>query len=207
MTPRQRELVLLSAAVAAGDAGALRLHLARAAEAADGEAVEETLLQSYLFVGYPAALRALGEWRRVQAEHGETASGAGVEEPDWAAWQERGRETCRRVYAGQYDRLRDNVRRLHPAMEQWMVAEGYGKVLGRPGLELATRELCIVALLAGQDAAPQLYSHLRGALNAGATEADVDEVVALLSPGLSPARRDVLMMQWKAVQQRRTPEN
>ena len=49
-----------------------------------------------------------------------------------------------------------------------MLAEGYGKVLGRPGLALEVRELCIVAILAGQDAAPQLYAHLRGALNVGA---------------------------------------
>ena len=59
-----------------------------------------------------------------------------------------------------------------------MVAEGYGKVLGRSGLDLVDRELCIVAMLAVQDAPRQLYSHLRGALNAGATEADIEEVLA-----------------------------
>jgi alkylhydroperoxidase/carboxymuconolactone decarboxylase family protein YurZ len=74
-------------------------------------------------------------------------------------------------------------------MERWMIVEGYGKVLSRPGLDLATRELCIVALLAPQDAAPQLYSHLRGALNAGAAESDVDEAVALILPMLGAAHR------------------
>jgi 4-carboxymuconolactone decarboxylase len=54
-----------------------------------------------------------------------------------------------------------------------MVAEGYGKVLGRPGLPLVDRELCIVAMLAVLQAPRQLYSHLRGALHAGATESDV----------------------------------
>ena len=58
-----------------------------------------------------------------------------------------------------------------------MVAEGYGKVLGRPGLDLVDRELCIVAMLAVQDSPRQLYSHLRGALNAGATEEDVEGVL------------------------------
>ena len=58
-----------------------------------------------------------------------------------------------------------------------MVAEGYGKELGRPGLDLVDRELCIVAMLAVQDLPRQLYSHLRGALNAGATEADVEGVL------------------------------
>jgi 4-carboxymuconolactone decarboxylase len=50
--------------------------------------------------------------------------------------------------------------------------EGYGKVL-RSALDLKTRELCIIALLASQDAPHQLHSHLRGALT-GATTAEVD---------------------------------
>jgi 4-carboxymuconolactone decarboxylase len=59
-------------------------------------------------------------------------------------------------------------------MERWMVVEGYGKVLGRPQLDLPTRELCIVALLAVLGMPRQLHSHLRGALNAGATLEEVE---------------------------------
>jgi len=58
-----------------------------------------------------------------------------------------------------------------------MVVEGYGKVLGRPQLDLATRELCIVALLAVLGAPRQLYSHLRGAMNAGADPSEVEETL------------------------------
>jgi 4-carboxymuconolactone decarboxylase len=53
-------------------------------------------------------------------------------EDDAALWRARGQEVCRAVYGGQYPRLRENVRDLHPDMERWMVEEGYGKVLGRP---------------------------------------------------------------------------
>jgi 4-carboxymuconolactone decarboxylase len=81
--------------------------------------------------------------------------------------------------------------------------EGYGKVLSRPGLDLAARELCVVALLAPQDAAPQLYSHLRGALNAGAATTDVDEAVRIIDPLLPTARRHQLQAQWSAVLERR----
>ena len=72
-----------------------------------------------------------------------------------------------------------NVQALHPDLGRWMVTEGYGKVLGRPGLDLGVRELCIVALLATQDAVPQLYSHLRGSLNAGMAASDVEETLTL----------------------------
>jgi len=136
----------------------------------DPSGVEEVLLQSYLFLGYPISLNAFALWREISGREADP----GVED-DWSAWIDRGRGVCQEVYGGSYEGLRQNVRALHPDMERWMVVEGYGKVLGRPQLDLATRELCIVALLAVLRAPTQLYSHLRGALNAGAEPADVEE--------------------------------
>jgi 4-carboxymuconolactone decarboxylase len=190
-------LIQLSAALATGDVAALERALFEADAVANSGAVEETLLQSYLFLGYPAALRGLGVWRRVSGRPAPAPSS------DTAEWQRRGEATCATVYGGQYERLRENIARLHPDVEQWMLVEGYGKVLGRPGLDLPTRELCIVALLAPQEAAPQLYSHLRGALNAGATETDVESAVRLVTPMLPPDRAAALMNQWASVKNRR----
>ena len=39
------------------------------------------------------------------------------------------------------------------------------------------RELCVIAILSGQDVAPQLNSHIRGAMRVGATR---EEVLAVL---------------------------
>ena len=75
-----------------------------------------------------------------------------------------------------------------------MVQEGYGKVLGRSGLSLVARELCIVALLAVLDVPKQLYSHLRGALNVGA---DVWQVSQALKIGLGYVENDVATRGWK----------
>jgi 4-carboxymuconolactone decarboxylase len=73
-----------------------------------------------------------------------------------------------------------------------MLVEGYGKVLGRPGLSLRRRELCIVAMLArqGRRVERQLYSHLRGALNAGASRAEVDEALEVALDGAAAAERE-----------------
>ncbi|HEX6938033.1 MAG TPA: carboxymuconolactone decarboxylase family protein [Longimicrobiales bacterium] len=192
-----RSVVALSAALGAGDRERLTAALDRAAEHADAVAIEEALLQSYLFLGYPAALNALALWRE---RHGRPAAPA--TEDDWAGWRARGERVCERVYAGAYGRLRENVARLHPDMERWMLTEGYGKVLGRPGLELKVRELCIAVLLAGQDAAPQLHAHLRGALNAGATPAEVEEALALAFEVLPAERVEAARETWGAVRRR-----
>jgi 4-carboxymuconolactone decarboxylase len=73
--------------------------------------------------------------------------------------------------------LRRNIKRLHPALDEWMIVDGYGKVLSRPGVDLRTRELCVVAACAVAGQQRQLHSHLHGALNAGAA---LEEVAAVL---------------------------
>lgn len=163
-------LVAVAAALAAGDRARLRRALEEADRVCSPRAVEEALLQSYLFLGYPAALNGLELWRDVSGR-----SATDAVENDRADWAGRGLEICGRVYGDQLDPLRENIRRLHPEMETWMLTEGYGKVLGRPGLSLADRELGIVALLArsGPGVARQLHSHLRGALRVGVGEEEV----------------------------------
>jgi 4-carboxymuconolactone decarboxylase len=151
----------------------------RAAAAGGTPAVwlEELLLSSLLYVGFPRALVAATVFRRQVPE---PAAGSEPEGYDhWREWQERGEATCRVVYGKHYDQLRSNVRTLHPALDLWMVMDGYGKTLSRPGLDLMRRELCSVALLVGQAAPRQLVAHLRGAVNAGATAGQLDEVLVL----------------------------
>ncbi len=191
-------LVALSAALSRGDAALLQDAMRRAAGAADRIAVEEVLLQSYLFLGYPAVLRILAVWRSLAAG----PAAAVAPEETRAEWAERGAAVCARIYGGAYERLRENVAGLHPDLERWMVEEGYGKVLGRPGLGLRERELCIVALLAGLSAAHQLHSHLRGALNVGAAPEDVDVALELAGRVLPPDRLAAARRLWDDVYRR-----
>lgn len=189
LTGEVEALVRVSAALAARDDGALDRALAAARTRANETAVEEVLLQSCLFLGYPIALNGFVRWRALEEDSGTggTSSGDRAETPDdplaWpgelAGWAARGATVCRTVYGGQYPALRENVRKLHPELERWMVVEGYGKVLGRPGLALPVRELCIAAILAVLETPRQLYSHLRGALNAGAAAAEVEAALEI----------------------------
>ena len=163
----------------------------------DPTPVEEALLQSYLFVGYPAALNAFALWRQLSGRPAQAAT-----EDGWDEWPGRGAEVCRQVYDDQCGELRENVRALHPDLERWMVTEGYGKVLTRPGLALRDRELCIVAMLAVQDVPRQLYSHLRGARNAGADDAAVERALAEVAAFTDGRARERARATWQRLRER-----
>ena len=170
----------------------------RNARAAGTPAVwlEELILSSVLFVGYPRALVAVGVFRRIEPNHAEGGEPSQYE--GWREWLARGEETCRIIYGQHYERLRHNVRALHPALDTWMIVDGYGKTVSRPGLDLARRELCAVAMLIPQDAPRQLLSHLKGAVNAGAAPEAADSLIALAArDGLSEARLAVAGQLWR----------
>ena len=194
LDPHTRDLVRFAAAVAQGYEPELR---ERSGQLKSSQVpviwVEELLLQSVLMVGYPRALVAFTVWRKVSGSEapGEDADTDYVRAQEWTR---RGEALCATVYGENYRKLRESVRALHPALDAWMITEGYGRTLGRPGLELRLRELCTVAQTAVLEAPRQLHSHLRGALNAGATFGQIEGVLSIVNPLLS-------FDQWKKVKQ------
>ena len=175
-SPGPDEAVLvagLGAAAGSGDQQALVAALEAAEGSLDPDDIEEYLLQTYLFAGYPRTIDAFFTWQKWAAEHG--GRGALVQEPDDpAGWRERGEALCRVIYTGTYEALQARLVRLHPALAAWTLVEGYGKVLSRPGPDAARRELAALGVLIVLGAERQLESHLKGALHAG-VERDVLE--------------------------------
>jgi len=175
------ELVELSIVIATAREPELRSGMRRAVEArVNPEWVEELILQSYIFAGFPRALNAAREWRRV-SDIPAPRTDADALGDRYELWLERGEATCATVYGAAYDRLRANIRELHPALDEWMIVEGYGKLLGRPGLDLSRRELCIVAVCGALEQERQLHAHLHGALNAGATPAAIQDTLEIVA--------------------------
>src|SRR6266516_1837165 len=205
LDPATTALVRLAAAVAEGDVSELQERLA----AAQGAGVpplwiDELLLQSMLVVGYPLTLVAFGVWREVA---GPTAKGGHAAEPlaheEWQAWADRGAAVCRAVYGRAYHKLLLNLRALHPALEDLVLVDAYGKVIGRPGLDMKRRELCTVAAIAVLGTAQQLHSHLRGALNVGASREEVEAVLTVIDEDLDPVHRQRAHEQWADVKERK----
>jgi 4-carboxymuconolactone decarboxylase len=179
-----RHLVRIAGAIAGSPEGQMRATMSDAIDEVDQSAVEEIILQSYLFAGFPRALNAARAWRSAS---GRPAPPEDVEASveDLELWRDRGEETCEIVYGDMYEKLRQNIRELHPALDEWMIVDGYGKVLSRPGVDLRTRELCVVAACAVSGQQRQLHSHFHGALNAGASAGDLAAVLDALTDLLS----------------------
>lgn len=194
-----RLLVRAAAVVAVGDDAAVRAVLVEAARGADPVWVEEMILQTYLFAGFPRSLNAMREWRRASGR------AAPRDDPDATlaaapTWTARGEQTCATVYGPFYARLRPNIAALHPALDAWMIVEGYGKVLGRAALPLRVRELCVVAVCAASRQERQLHSHLHGALHAGASVPEVSAALDAVTDLVSDHHRAHAARLWAHVQ-------
>lgn len=202
MTAQELILVRLAAAVAQG--GDARLERAIAdvlAAKVDPKVVDEAILMANVAVGFPRTLIAMRAWRKAsgtapQAADGEDGAGYYARHERWTS---QGEATCKIVYGSNYERLRQTVRDLHPALDEWMITEGYGRTLSRPGLTLRQRELLMVAMCAVLDVPHQLHSHLKGALHAGATPGEVGEALEAVIAGLSEREQEQSRQLWKRV--------
>jgi 4-carboxymuconolactone decarboxylase len=204
LDPATQALVRAAAVIAGGSEPAIREALAAAAPVTPDQWIEELLLQTYLFAGFPRALNATREWRRLRPEPvgGADAAGDDGHYNHASTWEVRGEATCATVYGASYDPLRRNIAALHPALDHWMIVEGYGKVLSRPGLDLGRRELCIVAACAMTAQDRQLHSHLQGALNVGVPHAVVDEALAAIADLLPESEQRGVPLLWSRVREK-----
>lgn len=199
LDPPTLALVVLSAAIATGREPLVEERCRACLDAAVPALwVDELLLQSLLMVGWPRALTAAAIWRRIGAPE----PMVGEDGTDYARvpeWRARGESVCRTVYGDSYERLRENIRALHPALDVWMVVEGYGRTLGRSGLDFARRELCVMVQVAVQGAERQLHSHLKGARNAGASPGAITEALEAVRPLLGAPEAELAWSLWNRI--------
>ena len=177
-----------------------RMRAARAAAVPDLW-TDELLLQSFLNVGYPLALAAFAVWRELAGPA--DGGGESLLHGEHGRWAKRGETLCAEVYGRTYHKLLLNLRTMHPALESLVVVDAYGKILARPGLDAARRELCTLAAITMLEAPKQLRAHLRGALNVGWTREDVDAVLAMAEADVTPERALRLWELWADVRERK----
>jgi len=133
----------------------------------------ELFIHLSLFLGYPAMLDGLEHLcvtatikrRSIPVQHSSRAS--------------RGAAILRQIYGSQTRKVLSHLDELEPGLAKRIAKDAYGEIMSRPGLNLQEREIvnCIVLFLQGY--APQLFSHLRGALRVGVDVALLKSVVQL----------------------------
>lgn len=76
------------------------------------------------------------------------------------------------------EHLLASLREIAPDFAHHVLAFAFGDIGARPGLDLRTREIAIVAALTALGTAPaQLGLHIRGALNLGCSRTEILEAI------------------------------
>ena len=183
--PDVRHLLILAAAAAVGDVGLVATEAAAARVAGiDPARLEEALLMIVPYAGFPRALAAFAAARAAWGP-----AGASTEGPA-AARAETGAAAFRRVYGETAPRVAAGLAGLHPLLPAWTTEFAYGRVLSRPDLDVATRELLGVAILTALGRADDaLLGHMRAAVRVGATLEQVAGVVSVVPASAGTGKR------------------
>ena len=76
------------------------------------------------------------------------------------------------------ERVLESLKEIAPDLGRYIIEFPFGDVYSRPGLDLKSREIAVVAALTALgNARPQLKVHIHGALNVGCTREEVVEVI------------------------------
>ena len=136
----------------------------------------ESLLQNYLFTGYPSAMISL----KILKEYYPEFKNYSNERWDLNNYRQSGTKNCKKIYGRKFENLISNVKSFSPELSDWLLLEGYGKVMGRKGLSLKKRELNNVAVLTVLKFEDQLYSHINGAFRTKSTIDQIKKVITNL---------------------------
>jgi 4-carboxymuconolactone decarboxylase len=72
----------------------------------------------------------------------------------------------------------ESLRDIAPDFARYLIEFPFGDIYSRPGLDLRSREIAVIAsLTALGNAAPQLKVHIQAALNVGVTKDEIVEVI------------------------------
>src|SRR5947207_2723912 len=90
----------------------------------------------------------------------------------------RGWEKLKEIDREQGERVISSLRDIAPDFATYLIEFPFGDIYSRPGLDLKTRELAVVAALTAMaNAAPQLKVHIHGAMNVGSSRQEIIEII------------------------------
>lgn len=91
---------------------------------------------------------------------------------------QRGLEKLREIDGAAGERVVASLEDIAPDFARYLIEFPFGDIYSRPGLDLKSREIAVVAALTAMgNAAPQLKVHIHAALNVGVTRTEVVETI------------------------------
>jgi len=176
---RERTLCSIACLQAVGDSGDLEKILRFAVDGKiDLVAIYETMLQGYLFCGYPRAIESFICLDNILQAGNSAMPGPGARMLDSSdTLMARGTKTAQFVHKDKFAKIHGRISAICPDLGYLMIAEGYGHILCRPELGLQERELAVLSSLTALEAHRQLNSHIRGALNVGCSNIQTLEAI------------------------------
>lgn len=91
---------------------------------------------------------------------------------------ERGLAKLREIDGEAGERVLQSLEGIAPDFARYLIEFPFGDIYSRPGLDLKSREIAVVAALTALgNASPQLKVHIQGALNVGVTRTELIEVI------------------------------
>jgi 4-carboxymuconolactone decarboxylase len=145
----------------------------------DFRLVYESLLQGYLFCGYPKAIESVFCFKDV-IEDNPKLDPRGIKSKPFDSSDEllsRGNKTAKIVHKDKWEKINNKISDFCPDLGYLMITEGYGHIISRDGLGFEERELAIVSSLTALGAYRQLNSHIRGARNVGCGDNEIFEAI------------------------------
>ncbi|UCE66985.1 MAG: carboxymuconolactone decarboxylase family protein [Candidatus Zixiibacteriota bacterium] len=169
----------------------------------------EVLLQGYLFCGYPAAIESffcmneiLDGKKRLDISKIKPGTLA-----DGDSLLKRGETLSRIIHKDKHDKIKRKIDELCPDLGYLMIAEGYGHILCRDGLNSRLRELAVVATLTSLGAGRQLNSHIRGARNVGCEDLEIFETIVTGIAWIRPEKIENSIKLWSDIMGRECPNS
>jgi 4-carboxymuconolactone decarboxylase len=94
----------------------------------------------------------------------------------------KGWEKLKEIDGEAGERVIESLKDVSPDLGTYIIEYAFGDIYTRPGLDLKSKEIAVVAALTAMGTAqPQLKVHINGALNTGSTVNEVKEVILQMS--------------------------
>jgi 4-carboxymuconolactone decarboxylase len=180
---RTKEQAVVAALTAMGTAAPqLKVHIHAALHVGcTPEELREIIIQMIGYAGFPATLNAMGTLMEVLKETGQTLSRASVHAGSEGRY-DRGKKWLSQIAPGQEQALKESFDKINPDITRFVIEFGYGDIYARGILPIRSRQVATIAALAAKGTAPpQLRFHIGGGLRAGLSEAEIVEIMLLVS--------------------------